>query len=73
MADNKMVNFITNFMFRVQNYKLIFNYANMYILIILAYSDNFMYFIWLFDYLSVRFASVLEWYTFKLESGTLLN
>jgi hypothetical protein len=60
MADNKMVNFITNFMFRVQNYKLIFNYANMYILIILAYSDNFMYFIWLFDYLSVRFASVFD-------------
>ena len=65
MADNKMVNFITNFMFRVQNYKLIFNYANMYILIILAYSDNFMYFIWLFDYLSVPLQTF--W------SGTLLN
>lgn len=65
MADHKMVNFITNFMFRVQNYKLIFNYANMYILIILAYSDNFMYFIWLFDYLSVPLQAF--W------SGTLLN
>lgn len=45
MVDNKKFNFITNFVFgcKITNYfQLTKYYANMYILLILAYSDNYI-------------------------------